>query len=235
MWIACGVVLFLIALFVSLNGGFGSGVAKPGVDQKVPDASGVSSGAVAGPEPSSGGSERVRTKGDGNRRTGSDPEKGPRFPLVDAVLEDESLTNQQSALKLREIVLTEAAPENERLEALAHGLNLDFMAFKGIASAVTLPESVAERYLSELTNQNEHRSEQVEGLMDLMVHPSESVRTDSVDRLAFLIENEELASSPERLKVAAREFLERMKQAPAPEPAPSEPEGGNAGTSEPSR
>lgn len=214
-----GVALFLAALFFSLNGGPGGSGPEPKAGH------GESVGSVAdGHGASSSDEDKTgRTRGASDRRAKTDAERGPRFPLVDAVLDDDTLTNHDAALKLRDIVLTEAAPENERLEALAHGLNLDFMAFKGIAVATVLPESVAERYLTELSNQNDYRSEQVEGLLDLLGHPAEGIRSETSDRLAFLIENEELASSPERLKVAAREFLEKLKQAPPPVPVQDDP------------
>lgn len=222
-WFAGGAVLFLAALFFALNGGSGpkSGTDGDGNQQAAVGMSAQDDSSEAGDSTQPG-----RTKGATDRSTKADPTKGPRFPLVDAVLEDESLDNHQSALKLRDIVMTEAAPENERLEAIAHGLNLDFMAFKGIARDARLPESVAERYLTELTNQNDFRPEQIDGLMDLLGHPSEGVRGEAADKLAFLIENEELASSPARLKEAAGGFLQKLRAAaevPAQSPSQEAP------------
>ena len=151
---------------------------------------------------------------------GSDDEAN--FPHVDRILDDESITDAQAAAGFLEIVQRPELDEAERYEALAHGLTLDFPTFAALAKDPELPVVLAERLLEDLANRNESRLQQLEGFLALMDHRDEEIRSEATAQLAFLVENEELESSPAELRQFAATRIETLRQAP-PEPPTGEP------------
>jgi hypothetical protein len=133
---------------------------------------------------------------------------------VDRLLSDTTLSERQAAEGLCGIVRSHELSEDERDEALAHGLNLDFTAFAALATDPSLSEPLAQRYLDALANRSHLPKQQIEGYLGLMSHGEESIRTQALEQLAFLLDDEALAETPGELRRAAVERLEALKLAP---------------------
>lgn len=223
LWISGGVLAFLIALVLFLRDTDDVSSSKnPKPDSSGRSISGKPDGLVAD---GSGDIRERRKRGDSSRQTEDEDDPGQRFPMVDLILDDDSLNSVESAQRLLEIAMKEEISDEERQEALAHGLNLDFKSFLAAAGSPSLSVPMAERYLEALYNHNEEPREQILGCLALMNHHDEGICTEAIDQLAFLVENEKLASSPEQLRQAAAAFLEKLAAAPPPPvETPADPE-----------
>lgn len=215
-WLVGAVLVLAAALFVVLgnlgrrpesapsNGGAGNpaGASAAGNSPSRPFA-----GADA-PEP------RRPTRSSLTRTAANDASISSWFPQVERLLTDTSLSEHQAAEGLCGIVRSHELSEDERDEALAHGLNLDFTAFAALATDPSLPEPLAQRYLDALANRSHLPKQQIEGYLGLMNHGEESIRTQALEQLAFLLDDEALAETPDELRRAAVERLEALKLAP---------------------
>ncbi len=141
---------------------------------------------------------------------GGSPEGGS-FPQIERILADSSQTTEQAAEQLLAIVQRPELSEDERYEAMAHGLNLSFKTFAAAAADPALPAPLAQRYIDELSNRNEARQQQIEGCLALLGNGDEGIRTKAAEQLAFYVEAEPLAEQPEELKKAAQAWLEKLK------------------------
>ena len=137
------------------------------------------------------------------------------FPQVERILGDESLTEQQAAREFALMISRKELSLEERDEALAHGLNLDFSAFSALPLDSTLPTALAQRYCYELANRNDMPQQQLEGYLGLMNHPDQEISTQATLQLAFQLENDELAENPAELKRLATEQISLLKMTPA--------------------
>lgn len=172
------------------------------------------------------GSDREGENGEGPSKTRSTTRKlgepedlvPGEFPLVERIISDTAQSNVQAAEALVEIARRSDVSLEERFEALAHGLNLDFKSFSGLAADTNLPVELAQRYLDELLNQNQQPVLQIEGCIALLNHADEGIRSQAMEQLAFLVERESLAESPDDLKTAALAKLEELRKNP---PAPT--------------
>ena len=158
---------------------------------------------------------RRPTRSSLTRTAVKDASVSSQFPQVERLLTDTSLSEHQAAEGLCGIVRSRELSEDERDEALAHGLNLDFTAFAALATDPSLPEPLAQRYLDALANRSHLPKQQIEGYLGLMNHGEESIRTQVLEQLAFLLENEALAETPDELRRAALERFEALKLAPS--------------------
>ena len=178
--------------------------AAPRIEQK------AKAKAAAAPEVPSSSSDRVdRTA---RRKVNAEPSTGERsFPQVERILVDSSLTTDQAAEQLLGIVQRTELSEDERFEAMAHGLNLNFKAFAPAAADPELSAPLAQRYIDELANRNDERQEQIEGCLALMGNANEDIRTQAATQLAFYVEAEALAEQPDELRKAAAAGVEKLK------------------------
>lgn len=224
-WLLLAVVAVAIALFMAMGNSGSREPATPGA------AGSAKPGAVregrneSPPDSAPAGLAPPRTTRSSLNRVATDGEpQASQFPQVERLLLDESLSETQAAVGLLEIVKSSALSTEERDEALAHGLNLDFGVFGILAADPTLPLPLAQRYFDELANRNEMPRQQIEGYLGLMSHHDQELRTLAAQQLAFVLEDEDLAEAPEDLRRLALEKLESLKlEAPQPEPAVSEP------------
>ena len=165
---------------------------------------------AAAPEVPSSSSDRaartVRRKANAERST-----EGRSFPQVERILVNSSLTTDQAAEQLLGIVQRRELSEDERFEAMAHGLNLNFKAFAPAAADPELSAPLAQRYIDELANRNDERQEQIEGCLALMGNADEDIRAQAATQLAFYVEAEELTDKPDDLRKAAAEWVEKLK------------------------
>jgi len=170
----------------------------------------LSQNSASGQEPS--GPRKTRST---NRKAGETEDLVPgQFPLVERIISDTTQTDIVAAESLAEIARRTDVPVEERFEALAHGLNLDFKSFANFASDPNLPLELAQRYLDELLNQNRNPALQIEGCVALLNHSDKGMQTQAADQLAFLVEKESLVESHDQLRKAALERLEFLKKNP---------------------
>lgn len=148
-------------------------------------------------------------------RTASENGEVKQFPLVQRILADESLSGKQAGAELAGIARRTDISEEERFEALAHACNLDFKSVLGLAEDTSLPVGLAQRFLDELANRNHFPKEQIVGCLSLMNHSDAEIRDQATQQLAFLLEAEALASSPEALRKAASEKIKAIEATPA--------------------
>lgn len=136
------------------------------------------------------------------------------FPLVERILVDTNQSELEAAQALAQIARRNDVSVEERFEALAHGLNLDFKSFAGLADDASLPVELAQRYLDELRNQNQHLILQIEGCVALLGHSNKDIQSQASEQLAFLVEAESMAESPDELKVVASAKLQELRKNP---------------------
>lgn len=154
-----------------------------------------------------------------DRKTGEVEDLVPgQFPMVERIVSDTTLTDIVAAERLAEIARRTDVSLEERYEALAHGLNLDFKSFENFASVPNLPLELAQRYLDELLNQNRNPILQIEGCVALLSHSDKGMQTQAADQLAFLLERESLVEFHDELRKAALERLEHLRRDPPIEP-----------------
>lgn len=135
----------------------------------------------------------------------------PVFAMVEAVLGDEKISDQQAAAQFRDIAQRSDVTETERLEALNHGLILNFQTFEGFAHDPSLPAALAQKYFEELANQSPSETFQINGYLDLLAHSDPDIRKQAADQLAMMIENDSLASDPAALRREVAHYLESLK------------------------
>ncbi len=150
----------------------------------------------------------------------------PEFPLVQRILSDDSMPDSQAAVALFEIANNNALAEPERYEAMAHGLNLNFPAFSALSQDPTLPVPMAQRYFDELTNRNQTPKEQIDGYLGLMNHSDEEIRKQAQHQLAFMLEDDAQALSPEELRLQAAKRLAKLSAAGANQSGATDQHGG---------
>lgn len=226
-WLLLAVVAVVVALFMAI----GNPAPRPPTEPKA--AAGAKSGAVrermndSPPVASPAGLAPPRaTRSSLNRvaPTLDGEPAAPQFPQVERLLLDQALSEEQAAAGLFEIAMNRELSLEERDEALAHGLNLDFGAFGAMAMDPTLPLPLTQRYFDELLNRNEAPQRQLEGYLGLMSHSEEEIRTQAAQQLAFVLEDEALAETPDELRRVANERLETLKLEPQEKnPAVTEP------------
>jgi hypothetical protein len=216
--LVAGGLLLLLALFLAFRGGKDGSAPKPHLA-----AQGKSS-AVGSEKPSpDSGNGTVKPKESPSK--GSSPAKATRkpnpsvladsdqesFPQIERLLGDESISVDETARQLSEIVGRKDLPEAERLEAMKHGLNLNFKALAEVVRDPDLPSPMAQLYVEELMNHNQERQGQMEACLSLMNHRDEEIRKQAQDLLAFYLGEESLAENPDELRKAAAEWLETQK------------------------
>ena len=161
----------------------------------------------------------------------TDADGPPRFPMVNQIVSDESISDSQAVTQLREIVNNHSLKVDERYEALAHGLNLDLNAFVDSTNDAEFPIELATRFLEELPNEPLGSLGQIQGYLNLMNHSNQEIRSRASEQLAFVMEDEALAEAPDELRKVAIEKLERIRNSPpqpvqvAVDPAPPVPGG----------
>ena len=74
---------------------------------------------------------------------------------------------------------------------------------------------LAQRYLDALANHSHLPQRQIEGYLGLMIHGEEGIRAQAQAQLAFLLESEAQAETPDELRRAALERLETLKLVPS--------------------
>lgn len=141
-----------------------------------------------------------------------DDTDAPVYPRIEEILANDSLSESQAAVGLLGLVQNRELSVEERDEALAHGLNLDFKVFASLATDSSLPVNLAERMIDELANLNEVPQQQIEGYLGFMNYRDAEIRTQASEDLAFILEDEDLAESPEELRRMALERLEELKK-----------------------
>lgn len=217
-WIYSGLLL-LAAVGVMILGNLGDSGRRSGpvsvdketrVDERIPSV-------ASGHDGRSDGGEGPRKTRSNNRKGGEVTDLVPgEFPLVERIIADDNQTDIQAAAALAEIARRSDVSLEERFEALAHGLNLDFKSFAGLASEPALPVELAQRYLDELLNQNQHPIFQIEGCLALLSHADKDIQSQAAEQLAFLVEKESLVESPDELRIAASAKMEELRKIPPP-------------------
>lgn len=163
------------------------------------------------------GSESNKEKGKTARHRDQNQEQGaakvPPSAEVDAILVDESLTEEQAASKLRDIAGDASFPLPQREEALQHGLNLGPAAFGDFAEGqVDLPRELAEPLLQAMINFNESPVDQIRTYLALKNHADPEIAEQALEMLAFMVEDDERKETPERLEQLAREKIQMLSQ-----------------------
>ena len=200
-WLVGGLLLGL-ALFLAFRGGEGEySLKREAVVNRRP----VRSSAAEG---SKEHQERRRASRPEREVT---PETEERFPELEQLLGDNSLSPHRTAELLRDLALRKDLAPAKRFEAMAHGLNLNFKVFDSVVTDPELPAPMAQRYLEELANRNQARQEQVEGCLALMTNGDPEIRQNASTQLAFYIEAEPLAEQPDELRRAASAWMEKRK------------------------
>ncbi|MEI6176358.1 MAG: hypothetical protein WCS43_05660 [Verrucomicrobiota bacterium] len=138
----------------------------------------------------------------------------PTFPLVEAILVDEKITDTQAAVGFREIAQRADVSEPERLQALTHGLNLNFESFAGFAKDKSLPLVLAQKYFDELANLSPSEAFQISGWLDLLSHEDTDISAQAAGKLATAVDDDSLAANPDALRRAAAKHLEMLKSQP---------------------
>ncbi len=215
-WLAGGLLALVVAMFLvfvnpgrrnksspSIGGGGSPAVAS--------EAGNSPAQPLVGPEASA---PRRATRSSLDRTAVKDKSISSQFSQVERLLTDSSLSMLQTAQGLCGIARSRELSDEERDEALAHGLNLDFGAFAALATDPSLPVTLAQRYFDELANRGHVPQQQIEGYLGLMGHGDEGIRTQATEQLSFVLEDEALAETPEALRRAALERLETLKLAP---------------------
>jgi hypothetical protein len=174
--------------------------------------------AAGNPKTSSG------RRGTSTHSSSEEGEESPQFPHVNVVLEDDTLSVEDTAKRLLGIATDSSLSVLEREEALAHGLLLDFPRFADFAMDPHLPQPLALRFFDEMLNENDHRDIQVRACIALVDHDDEAIRQEAAEQLAFYIGLEEHAENPELLKREAYTYLEELARLP-PQPESKEDEG----------
>jgi hypothetical protein len=100
------------------------------------------------------------------------------------------------------------------VEALNHGLILQFEAFEGFTKDPALPVPLVQKYIEELANLSPSEAFRVSGLLDCLAHSDADIRKQSSEQLAEILENEELTGDPVALRREAGKYLERLKAQP---------------------
>ena len=212
MMIAGALVLLVVAALLVLRQPAGDGRDET-ADDAHDDAVAATTAVEAGVTGDSAAPVRTRSGRERLSKASADVDAAI-YPHVSRVLSDESIGVDQAAVELLDIVQRADVSEDERLEALSHGLNLDFAAFAAVAADPVLPVPLAERYFAELCNQNDLPEAQIHGCLDLMSHQDEGIRAEAAEQLAFMVEKEELAESPDALRQAAAEHLAKLQNQP---------------------
>ena len=216
LWISSGIVILVVGLVVILLKLGSSHESKP------EEASGESpSGKRPAPSLAAAldvevppGETPRKTRSTQRKNAGSGSRMSGQFPWVERILSDSSRTDLEAAAALSEIARRTDISLDERFEALAHGMNLDFNSFAGFAGEPDLPVELAQRYLDELTNQNRTPILQIEGCVALLDHVHREIREQAAEQLAFMVGKEALAESPAELKQAAAEKLRDLRENP---------------------
>ena len=157
------------------------------------------------------------------RRDGTQQDLVPgQFPHVERILSDESISDSEAALSLVEIALRTDISVEERFEALAHGLNLDFRSFSKLSEDTNLPLELAQRYMDELLNFNEDPVVQLESSLGLMNHFDAEIQQQALRQLAFMVENEALVDHPIELERAALDRIKFLRENPPAQVATDE-------------
>lgn len=139
--------------------------------------------------------------------------KTPSSAEVDAILVDESITDEQAAQKLREIAADDSFPLPQREEAMQHGLNLQPSVFGGFAETQSdLPVELAQPLLQSMINFNESPLDQIRTYLALKDHTDPEIAQQAWEMLAFMLKDDERKETPERLEQLAREKIEELSQ-----------------------
>lgn len=217
-WLVAGAALLLVvlALIVFNSGNRETNSDSPMVETGNKPEDPERRGARIDDRPTDG-AEPVRSRSSNIRSEETEDEVPGMFPLVERILDDESISESGAAASFAEIAMRSDISLEERYEALAHGLNLDFPSFVDIPSDPALPVEMAQLYLDELLNYNQNPVIQIEGCVALLKHSDKEIQVQAREQLAFLVQDESLVDFPERLPAAAAERIKHLKEFP-PEP-----------------
>lgn len=224
LYLVAGTLLLVLALFLAFRGGHDGSAPRSGAAAKsaVPAMKPMSApGATTGVQEE----YQAQSKSDETASSANDS-----FPQVERVLGNQSIPVDQAAIVLRDISRRKDLPEAERLEAMKHGLNLNFKAFAEVVTDPELPLPMAQRYVDELMNHNEDRQGQTLGCLLLMNHRDEETRKKAQELLAFYLGKESLSEQPEELRKVAAEWMEKQKlemETRKAEEGDRKPEAGN--------
>jgi hypothetical protein len=117
----------------------------------------------------------------------------PSFPRVEAIIEDNSLTDAQAAEKLQELVAQEDVASAEKQEALEHAIILSSDELgKGLvklAGKPALAPELAEMLLADFHNRKD--PDRLAGAVALAKNDDASVREEAMELLRFLMDEGE--------------------------------------------
>jgi len=171
----------------------------PAQNQKSPAAGGSPAADAAGP---------ARTRSASRQQLASKPPKLPaESPEVDRILINDSITNEQAAVRLHAIAMDRTRPTAHRLEALQHGLNLGIESFASFAEQADLPPELASHFLHEIINYNDSPATQIRSYIALMDHPDEEISALAKEMLAFQVGDDLHETSREQILQLARQKL----------------------------
>lgn len=128
---------------------------------------------------------------------------------IDRILTNQALDDDEAARMLREIAEDQGVPSSVRKDAMEHGVLLNVSGFAPMAADPELPEEMAEALFDAVRNHGGDLALQLRTLMDFINHPSEEIREDAKDTLAFLLGDDLGKDDVETLtKKAAEELAE---------------------------
>ena len=208
--LVAGGLLLVLALFLALRGGKERSVPmhQAAAQGQSPAVGTVKPSFEPGTDTASPNNDRSLRKAAPKANPSTAPVSDQEsFPQIERLLEDESISVDEAAKQLSEIAGRGNLPKTERLEAMKHGLNLNFKALAEVVKDPDLPSPMAQLYVEELMNHNEERREQMEACLWLMNHRDEEIRKQAQDLLAFYLGEESLAENPDGLRQQALEAL----------------------------
>lgn len=109
---------------------------------------------------------------------------------LERILANDGISIPAAAVMLHDMAVDSSLPVEVRLDALAHGLNLDITPFARFAETPGLPAALAAEFLEEVMNCNESPELQIHCYMALLNHPDPEVSEDAAETLAFLMEDD---------------------------------------------
>lgn len=133
-------------------------------------------------------------------------------PDVDYLLTDSSLSEEEAARGMRQIVNDTSKPMPYRVEAMEHGLNLSQDAFEDLATRnPELPVELAAVFLSAVMNWNERPADQISTYLSWVNHADEEIKTQSLEMLRFMLEDDAGEMSVDQLKTLAEKRIQELR------------------------
>ena len=137
---------------------------------------------------------------------------GHGSPDLESLLLDPHLPDEYVARGMRQIVNDTSKSIHHRVEALEHGLNFSPEMFHDLATInPELPVELAEVFLSAVMNWNERPADQISTYLSWVNHADEEIKTQSLEMLRFMLEDDAGEMSVDQLKTLAEKKIQELR------------------------